>query len=1170
MKVEELIIDGFKSYATRTVISDWDPQFNAITGLNGSGKSNILDAICFVLGISSMSTVRASNIQDLIYKRGQAGITKASVTIVFDNTDKSKSPIGFTTSHKISVTRQIVLGGTSKYLINGHRAPQQSVLQLFQSVQLNINNPNFLIMQGKITKVLNMRPKEILSLIEEAAGTKMFEDRREKAERTMAKKEMKLQENTTLLQEEIQPKLDKLKTEKRVFLDFQTTQADLEKISKVVAAFNYKILKDASGKNIDEITLYTSRKKSLEEDISSATSRLEDLKEEVETIKNQKKAELEKDGKLAQYEKEENELINHIARIEATKSVNEQNIRDSDKNLKKFQSNHDKLANDIADKSKTFTEVENAYQTATKNIGHLKEIQKSKSELLSTLSTGISSTGEAEQGYGVQLRHAQNTYSELKVTIHTLEKKIHILKNTLSNNLPKLAQAQKDNENDIITLKEHESNCNQLKKELDKLGFNPDRLKELKQQEVKLKQQIQHLYRDTEYLKRRVSSLEFQYTSPSSNFDTSSVKGVAAKLFSLAEANFDSATALQICAGGRLYNVIVDNENTASQLLEHGRLRKRVTIIPLNKISARTLNSNIVKLAKELAPGKVELALNLIGYEEEVSKAMEYIFGSSLICKDAETAKLVTFNPQIRTKSITLSGDVYDPAGTLSGGSRNNSGSLLIEIQKYNSTTKSIRLLEDQLNDTVYKIRQEEDISKNTKALQTNLEMELHRLKLARNSIESNSASQLLKENEELDKEISDCEQKKNESETQLHGVEGEIKKIEKDAKEFANDKGAKLKELVDEIDKINQQILEEEQEYEVQSEYYQNLEFQLEQAKNDLNQAEEGIEENKKTLAELNEESERLSLTLSDKQEKLDCVQKKLESERSKLMNIDEELNELNSEIKEKQDLKVQLELELQKNSHNLSKSRNINNNVEGKLQCLLEENDWLKDISQVNYIVEQHQGINVEEYKEREHQLQEMFEDMRRKINPNIMAMIENVEKKEAALKTMIKTIEKDKVKIQETISKLNEYKKETLVTTWKKVNKDFGNIFGDLLPNSFAKLVLCEGKEISEGLEIKVKLGSIWKESLVELSGGQRSLIALSLIMALLQFRPAPMYILDEVDAALDLSHTQNIGHLIKTRFKGSQFIVVSLKEGMFTNANRVFRTRFQNGTSVVSVM
>jgi structural maintenance of chromosome 2 len=118
MKIDELIIDGFKSYAVRTTIDKWDPTFNAITvcachsqanlqGLNGSGKSNILDAICFVLGITNMSTVRAQNLQDLIYKRGQAGVTKASVTIVFDNKDTRTSPIGFEEYAQISVTRQV-------------------------------------------------------------------------------------------------------------------------------------------------------------------------------------------------------------------------------------------------------------------------------------------------------------------------------------------------------------------------------------------------------------------------------------------------------------------------------------------------------------------------------------------------------------------------------------------------------------------------------------------------------------------------------------------------------------------------------------------------------------------------------------------------------------------------------------------------------------------------------------------------------------------------------------------------------------------------------------------------------------------------------------------------------------------------------------------------------
>merc|ERR1712054_97875 len=148
------------------------------------------------------------------------------------------------------------------------------------------------------------------------------------------------------------------------------------------------------------------------------------------------------------------------------------------------------------------------------------------------------------------------------------------------------------------------------------------------------------------------------------------------------------------------------------------------------------------------------------------------------------------------------------------------------------------------------------------------------------------------------------------------------------------------------------------------------------------------------------------------------------------------------------------------------------------------------------------------------------------------------------------------------------LDEKKIETLRHAWAKVNKDFDSIFSTLLPNTSAKLEPPQGMDASEGLEIKVAFNGVWKESLTELSGGQRSLLALSLVLALLLFKPAPMYILDEVDSALDLSHTQNIGHMIRQHFPHSQFIIVSLKEGMFNNANCLFRTRFVDGCSTVS--
>jgi len=282
---------------------------------------------------------------------------------------------------------------------------------------------------------------------------------------------------------------------------------------------------------------------------------------------------------------------------------------------------------------------------------------------------------------------------------------------------------------------------------------------------------------------------------------------------------------------------------------------------------------------------------------------------------------------------------------------------------------------------------------------------------------------------------------------------------------------------------------------------------------------------------------------------------------------------------------------LELQKLGHQVEKFHKEQQGAGQTLAQMEKEHEWIADekesFGRTNTPYD-FKGQNIAECKSSLRNLTERFQGMKKKINPKVMNMIDSVEKKEVSLKNMMKTVIRDKRKIEETISSLDEYKKEALRKTWSKVNGDFGQIFAELLPGSFAKLDPPEGKQISDGLEVKVSLGKVWKQSLTELSGGQRyghvavillsqaltlicrSLIALSLIMALLQFKPAPMYILDEVDAALDLSHTQNIGRLIKTRFKGSQFIVVSLKDGMFQNANRIFRTRFSEGTSVVQAL
>jgi structural maintenance of chromosome 2 len=183
---------------------------------------------------------------------------------------------------------------------------------------------------------------------------------------------------------------------------------------------------------------------------------------------------------------------------------------------------------------------------------------------------------------------------------------------------------------------------------------------------------------------------------------------------------------------------------------------------------------------------------------------------------------------------------------------------------------------------------------------------------------------------------------------------------------------------------------------------------------------------------------------------------------------------------------------LELQKLGHNIQKTQKDKQQLTQAYATLQKEHDWIEDDkrsfgkpgTQYDFT-----GLNMSESKSTLANLTERFQGMKKKINPKVMNMIDNVEKKEVALKSMMKTVIRDKKKIEETIDSLDEYKKEALHKTWSKVNGDFGQILAELLPGSFAKLDPLEGKSISEGLEVKVSLGKVWKQSLTELSGGQR---------------------------------------------------------------------------------
>ncbi|KAF2636838.1 Smc hinge domain-containing protein [Massarina eburnea CBS 473.64] len=388
-----------------------------------------------------------------------------------------------------------------------------------------------------------------------------------------------------------------------------------------------------------------------------------------------------------------------------------------------------------------YEKLQEKYKTASDHLAKQTEEVEKKEELLQTLQTGVASKEGQQSGYQGQLQDARNQASAAATEQEQSKFKISHLEKQIKEDEPKAKKAKQQNSGLLKDLEVLRSEAKKLEAELTKMGFEPGKESELYQQESQLQTQIRELKQQADGLRRKVANIDFSYNDPQPNFDRSRVKGLVAQLFNLEKEHTRAGTALEVCAGGRLYNVVVDTADTGTQLLQNGKLRKRVTIIPLNKIAAFKASAEKIGAAQRLAPNKVNLALSLIGYDDEVTAAMQYVFGSTLVCEDAETAKKVTFDPSVRMKSVTLEGDVYDPSGTLSGGSAPQSSGVLVTMQKLNEIMKELQSREKQLSMLQATIAKEKKKLDAARKMKQELDLKTHEIKLTEEQINGNSSS---------------------------------------------------------------------------------------------------------------------------------------------------------------------------------------------------------------------------------------------------------------------------------------------------------------------------------------------------------------------------------------------------------------------------------------------
>ncbi|GMF32178.1 unnamed protein product [Phytophthora fragariaefolia] len=1161
MHIEEIILDGFKSYATRTVVSGFDPRFNAITGLNGSGKSNVLDAICFVLGITNLSQVRANNLQELVYKQGQAGVTKASVTIVFNNQDARASPVGYDQYEQISVARQVVIGGRNKYLINGHTAQVSQVQNLFHSVQLNVNNPHFLIMQGRITKVLNMKPPEILGMIEEAAGTRMYENKKLAALKTMAKKEKKVDEINSILANEITPTLEKLRAEKTHYLKWAANNTEMERLQRFCVAHDFQKAQDALANTAQHVDKMQQAQRAAKEQEEHIGHEMEQVEREIDALHEQREKEMGKEFQQLKdnVEKIGKEVVKFSTKLKHCKASIEQQVKaEAGMNEQQAETEHAvaKLAKDIEKAKKKVNQVEQAY-TAKENEANDYQRQ------IQALNAGMEQSGDSDESLSERLASKQRELQENNTAIKQINLKLKHTEQSIKHKRREIEQTRTNNRSMDEERKRKIGELEDMRHRVDQLTsrFNPDDERQLHDRVRGLQDRIMEGEREVDEISSGLSSrLDFKYTDPYRNFQRESVMGVLANL--LETKHEWSALALEIAAGGKLYQIVVDNEKTAKDILKFGRLMNRVTIIPLNRISRKTVDPRKMDKARQVADqqgGKVWEAMELIHFKPELLPAMEYAFGSSIICETSGLAKNVTFHRDIKVRTVTLDGDSYDPAGTLQGGSAPSSGTpILLKLHHLINRTRDLSDMRREFQDA-------------SRALDGMKQLKEHELRLLDERIADSAFAQLERDiaaSEEQythDKELLVA---KNEAVVQLAK---EVKSLDADIANLKESRQSKIgvlekrfAEAKRETQKIGGNLENAQQEL-------SELVLESESAEQELAGNDENISSIQKELVVLRKEEKKVGDKLIEIQDTYEKASQKLEERRSNLSMCDQQIKELGARQSALSKKKSDLEIELKKAEHKMSRMAKDENDAKMMVKKLEKAHPWIE--TEKEFFGREHTDYD---FKRRDPssanrrllELKETQGALSKKINKKVMGMIEKAEQEYQGLMNKRHIIENDKEKITSVIKELDAKKNEALKTTWVKVNKDFGSIFSTLLPGTHAKLDPPTNGTILDGLQVRVSFGGVWKESLTELSGGQRSLLALSLILSLLLFKPAPMYILDEVDAALDLSHTQNIGQMIRSHFSHSQFIVVSLKEGMFNNANVVFRTKFVDGVSTVT--
>lgn len=1158
MYLKALEINGFKSFASKTVV-EFDNGITSIVGPNGSGKSNILDAILWVLGEQSYKNIRAKESSDIIFSGSKSRKPKsmAEVSLIIENEDRYLD-IDFS---EIKITRRIFKSGENEYLLNNKKVRLKDINNLF--IDTGIGKQAYSIIgQGRVERIISSSPMELKEIIEEAAGVKRAKNEKEISEKKL--KEVKNEiEKIDYVEKDLEVRVNYLKKESekaRLFKSY-TQKIDTEKYMILEYGINEKNLLKADY-----------------------TAKSEQLKNKLENVQK------EFLKKNSEWESENNHREELFEKLSAKKKENKENT-----------SLIDNLKNEYSELVKKHSNLEIEANEKDKRKGNLDVDTKEKEEILKRSKEELDQINKALNEKKAQKDEVEKKVRELKEKKSNIEDEIK--KRTQKNSdfevdKIKLRGENEDLEKRVISAKNEGKKYFVEKKEIqieiekiqnekdgfeskkaEKEGFKLEKEAQIKQ----LDDEINELRSDYSRINSQKNDLRYKYENLDSKRRANiniieknetfnrgikyilneKIDGVIGAFVNLIDIPVGYEEAIQTLSGGLFQDIIVKNTDIGKKCIQILKDKKlgRASFLPIENIKTGKMLSQLPKVE-----GVIDFARNIVKYDKSLEKIVQFAYGNAVVVKNLDVGAQLSKNG-FSDRIVTLEGDIITARGRMTGGHSFRGKDELLERKK------ELKLLEKDLQSISSEITGFEKKLKEITEKAAKLDSEKKEIQ--------DEFSVFLKDYEEFNAEYDNFNLKFGQKERILRTLNYEITENEN----FIIEKQEKITENERIVKEIEKYIVENNSKLEYLEKELNKI-SNLDEYTNELNAIvteyeilKVKTENNKTRYREIEADYNKLVREyqeLLEFEKKRDFLKEDFETKiASKKEEIDKKVLDNQENLEEIEKIEITIK-EIEKRERYL-----IQEIKEIEMRILSEKNDYekllekiLKNENELQSQLDEFETIEKDKIKENEEYFELKNENelnaVKRKLSMNQksreeigsvnLASIEEFERENERY-TSIVNQKKDLIESREALFKLiGEIEVEItnkFSFAYEKISENFKYMCDTILNGAEGGIKLTNPEDLLKtGLELSVRYKNKPEQTLMLLSGGEKSMLAVSFIMAIFMFKPSPFTFFDEIEAALDEKNTQKIVEVLHKFIDKSQFILITHNKETMKGSHRLY--------------